>query len=228
MNMSSKMRFYVIAAVVFITFSVIAFVPSFVMNGTFWISYIFGAIAIAAQLYAYPKAFAGKSQKSKFYGFPIARVATVYLAAQLTLSLIFIIAAKFIPTWIAVIVGIIPLCAAAIGLVGVEIAREEVQRQDVQVKKDTTAMRAMQVKVKAFADICPTEVKTELEKLAESFRFSDPVSNDATKDLEAKLSVRLEDLGDAIATGNKEGISAQITKLSSLLAERNAVCKMGK
>ena len=226
--MNNKTRFYIAAAAVFVAFSVIAFVPPFVMNGTFWVSYIFGVIAIALQLYAYPKAFAGKSQKSKFYGFPIAKVATIYLIAQLALSLIFIIAAKFIPTWVAVIVGIILLCAAAIGLVGVEIAREEVHRQDVQVKKDTTAMRAMQVKVKALADICPAEVKAELEKLAESFRFSDPVTNDATKDLEAKLSVRLEDLSDAIAAGNTDGISAQIVKLSALLAERNAVCKMGK
>ena len=226
--MNNRTRFFVITAVVFLAFSAIAFLPPFTMNGVFWIAYIFGNIAIAAQIYAYPKAFAGDGAKSKFYGFPVARVSTVYLIAQLVLSLILMIASAVVPVWVAAIVCVLILCAAAVGLVGTEIAREEVQRQDVQVKKDTTAMRTMQAKVKALAANCPAEAKPELEKLAEAFRFSDPVSNDATKELEAKLAVRLDDLGDAIAEKNTENISGQITKLSMLLAERNAACKANK
>ena len=83
----SMIRFLVILAVVLIVFVVIAFVIPFAHTGVFWVALVFGLIAIAAQLYVQPKAFAGEGARSKFYGFPIGRVGVIYLIAQLVLSL---------------------------------------------------------------------------------------------------------------------------------------------
>ncbi len=60
----NKLRFYIVVAAVFVAFTVISFAVPFVKNGAFWVAYIFAVLAIAAQVYVYPKAFDGASAKS--------------------------------------------------------------------------------------------------------------------------------------------------------------------
>ena len=75
----------------------------FAKNGVFWLAYVFGVIAIAAQIYVYPKAFEGESARSKFYGFPIAKLSTIYLIVQLILSILCMAISKVLPTWVPVV-----------------------------------------------------------------------------------------------------------------------------
>ena len=83
-------RFYVTVGIIFVAFSVIAFVLPFGHGKVFWVAYLFGVVAIGAQAYVMPKTFVeGSSVRSKFYGFPIARVSTLYLVFQLVSSLVF-------------------------------------------------------------------------------------------------------------------------------------------
>ena len=127
----NKLRFYVAIAIIFVVLTVIAFALPLAKTATFWISYIFAVIALAVQIYAYPKAFEGESVKSKFYGFPIARITTIYLIAQLVLSLICMLAGKWVPVWIPLILSVVMLGAAAVGFIAAEGMRDEVERQDV-------------------------------------------------------------------------------------------------
>lgn len=71
-------------------------------------------------------------------------------------------------------------------------------------------------------------VKKELEKLAESFRFSDPVSSDATEEIENTIMEKLENLKISISSSDSDENIAKITELKNLLAERNRICKVSK
>ena len=218
----NRIRFYIILAVVFIIFTVIAFVAPFPHNTVFWLSYAFGAIAIAVQAYSWPSAFAGDGAKSKVYGFPIARVTTIYMIVQLILSLIFMVAGEKAPVWIPVILYIVLLGLAAIGMIAAETVRDEVVRQETVKQVNTGTMKALQAKVSAIAGACTDpEQKKMLNKLAEAFRYSDPVSSDATQKLEMKLDVLLDELHE---TKNAD----LIKKIEVTLAERNQLCKMSK
>ena len=85
----NEIRGYIVDAILLIVFSVIAFAAPFAKTGVFWMAYLFGVIAIAYQIYVFQISFnQGDDVKSKFYGFPIARVGVIYLAVQLVLSLI--------------------------------------------------------------------------------------------------------------------------------------------
>ena len=76
----NEIRGYIVDAIVFIIFSVISFAPPFHKAGVFWLAYIFGVIAIVYQIYVFKISFSqGDDVKSKFYGFPIARVGVIYL-----------------------------------------------------------------------------------------------------------------------------------------------------
>lgn len=225
----NKLRLYIVLAILFVVLSVIAFVLPLAKTATFWISYVFAVIALAVQIYAYPKAFAGENVKSKFYGFPIARVTTIYLVAQLVLSLIFMIAGKWVPVWIPVILFALMLGAAAIGFVAAEGMRDEVERQDVVHKANVGTMRALQSKAVFVASQCEdAETKKVLDAFAEALRFSDPVSSDALADIEENLTGLVEELGNAVLDKDYAGAQALCTKASTLLADRNRMCKLNK
>ena len=225
----NKLRLYIVLAILFVVLSVIAFALPLAKTATFWISYVFVVIALVVQIYAYPKAFAGESVKSKFYGFPIARITTVYLIAQLALSLIFMIAGKWVPAWIPVILFALMLGAAAIGFVAAEGMRDEVERQDVVHKANVGTMRALQSKSVFIAGQCDDpETKKALNAFAEALRFSDPVSSDALVDIEENLTGLVEELGNAVLDKDFEAARSLCAKASTLLADRNRMCKLNK
>ena len=225
----NKIRLYIVLAILFAVFSVIAFALPLAKTATFWISYVFAVIAIAVQIYAYPKAFEGPSVRSKFYGFPIARITTVYLVAQLALSLIFMLTAKWVPVWIPLILFVVMLGAAIVGFIAAEGVRDEVERQDVVHKANVTTMRALQSKALFVASQCEnTETKKALDAFAEALRFSDPVSSDALTDIEENLTGLVEELGNAVLDKDFEAARSLCAKASTLLADRNRMCKLNK
>ena len=225
----NKLRFCVVLAILFIALSAIAFALPLQKTAALWLGYVFAVIAIAVQLYTYPKAFAGKSVKSKFYGFPIARVSTIYLIVQFVLSLIFMLAGKWVPAWVALICSVLLFAAAAIGFIAADAMRDEVERQDIVHKANVGTMRALQSKAVFVASQCEdAETKKALDAFAEALRFSDPVSSDALTDIEENLTGLVEELGNAVLDKDFEAARSLCAKASTLLSDRNRMCKLNK
>ena len=219
----NRARLYVVLAILLVLVSVIAFAVPVERTPVFWLSYAFAVIAIAVQAYSYPKAFGGDSVRSRFYGFPIARVTTIYLILQLVLSLAVMLlsgtARVAIPTWAAVIVYALLLGLTLIGLITAEGVREEVERQEAEKPKKTETMRGLQNKAAAMAASCENpELKSALDDLAEKFRYSDPVSSEATEKLEMRMDIMLDEL-------KRDGSLKLAQEIRQTLAERNQVCK---
>ena len=119
--------------------------------------------------------------------------------------------------------------AAAIGFITVDAMRDEVERQDTVLKKSVTAMRDLQSRSASIAAQCEDpEVKAGLNALAEKFRFSDPVSSEATAEAESELSALMEELQTAILDADASSVSILTTKIEAKLNERNRLCKLNK
>ena len=228
--MKSQMRIGIILLIVLAVFTVIAFAVPFEHTAVFWISYgmgVFALLVLGGVLFT----MFGKETtvRSKFYGFPIARIAWCYGAAQLILSLIFMIFSAKIPVWIPVIVYVVLLAAAAIGLIGADAMSEEIVRQDAKLKTDISCMTTLRSIVYPLADQCadPNAKKT-LQKLAEDFRYSDPVSSEALKSVENDLEILVSELQNAVSSGDNTQITALCGKISTVLTERNRLCKLNK
>lgn len=226
----TKLRTGIVLAVVFVVFTVAAFAIPFRKTGVFWLSYVFGVVAIAAQIYVLQVAFTGqKSLRSKFYGFPIARVGVVYLVVQLVLSLVCMALAAILPIWIAILADVVVLGAAAVGFVATDAMREEIQRQDTVLKKDVSAMRAMQSMSRSLVSQCGDPMlRAELEKLSEALRYSDPVSSDALMEIEAELKGLLDEAQKAIVEQEYEAAGTLCRQAMGVLNERNRLCKLNK
>ena len=84
----NAMRGCTVLAILLAVFCVIAFAVPFARTKGFWLGFGFGLFAILFQLYIFRSAeTVNGSAKSRFYGFPVARIGVVYLAAQLAVSL---------------------------------------------------------------------------------------------------------------------------------------------
>ena len=220
------MRWIIGLAVLLVLYILIAFLIPFVHTPTFWVSFLFTLIAfgvVAATMYiAFIK---NPDAKSRFYGFPIAKIGVIYGAVQLVAGLIFMALAAWVPVWAAVLVYAIALGAAVIGLISAEAVVEEIRVQDVKLKKDVSLMRSLQSKVNQMASQCED---VGIKALAEEFRYSDPVSSDALAEIERDLAAAVDELQSAIVDGDSNATKQLCRKAFAVLAERNRLCKLNK
>lgn len=220
----------VVLALLFVVYTLIVLAVPFAKGGMFWLTYLFTAAAFGVQAYVFKLSFEKEAgAKSKFYGFPIARVGVLYLAVQLVLGLVFMALAAVAPVWLALVLYLALLVAAAVGVIATDSIRDEVERQDTQLKADVAAMRALQSQAAALPARCEDDAaKAALEKLAEEFRYSDPVSAPALTDLETDMAATMEELSVAVTDGDNAAVLALCKKISATLAERNRLCKLNK
>ncbi len=226
----NQKRFLMVIVIALVAFSVVAFAVPFKKNGIFWLSYIFAVISILTQIYVFKVAFNGmKTAKSKFYGFPIAQVGVVYMVVQLVLSLIFMALADIAPMWIAVIIYVLILAAATIGFISTDAVRDEIVRQDVKLSTDVSCMTTLRSIIYPLTDQCNDEnAKKVLRELSDEFRYSDPVSSEALKEVESTLEAQVGELQGLVMDGKTDDIMVLSKKIKVTLTERNRLCKLNK
>ena len=233
MNMNKKNKSIIAVYGILAFIYLIAFVViPFPKNAASWISFVFTLISfvlsLGVSLYVFGKE---DEMTSKFYGFPIFKIAYMYPLIQFVVGVIICLIAAFVavPYWVALILSLIILGVSAIGVIATDNARDIVEENEAEVERVTKATKIFNLNIASVLDLCTEpSVKIELEKLAESFRFSDPVSSDATEDIESTIMEKLENLKISISSSDSDENIAKITELKNLLAERNRICKMNK
>ncbi len=227
----NALRILLFAGIALVCFNVISFVIPLEKNGTFWVGYIFGMLAILLQLVVMKVAFNGaESIRSKFYGFPIARIGVIYGICQILLSFTAMALSPYIPLWIPIIVFVLMLAAASAGCIAADAVRETIETQDEKLVKDVSSMRSIQSKMNLILSQtdCGGDLQKAIEKLADEIKYSDPVSGKATEELEAELDTLIGELQKAVVDGENESALALCKKAGGILAERNRVCKLTK
>ena len=231
LNKKSKSVIAVYAIVLFVYVLAFLIIP-FNKTAASWISFVFTIIAITGSLFVCGYAFNAKQTLvSKIYGYPIFRVGAVYAIAQLAIGVVIcaISAVIAVPYWVALLVSVILLGAAAIGVIITDNTRDLVEEVDESVKVDTKNVTNFQINIAGIVDVCEnTEVKADLEKLNELFRFSDPVTNDETREIEESIKSMLTELKMLVVDGSTNDIKALIKKITNALNERNRICKASK
>lgn len=214
------------AVIVLAVYNLVAFVVPFAHTAAFWISYGFSFPAFAVVAISFYIAFLkNPDAKSRFYGFPVARIGLIYGIAQIVVSLAVMALAAIVPWWIPTLIYAVGLGIAALGLIGAEAVVEQIQTQDQTQKEAVSVMRTLQSKVSQLA---AQSEDAGIRALAEEFRYSDPVSNEAIAAAEADLAAIVDELQNAFVDGDKEAMDKLCRKAGLLLAERNRQCKLNK
>ena len=216
--------------VLLILYILIAFLIPFAKTATYWVSFVFTLIAfcvVAASIYiAFVK---NPDAKSRFYGFPIARIGVIYGVVQLVAGLLLMALGRWVPVWLAALVYAIGLGAAVLGLISADAVAEQIHAQDAKLKKDVAAMRAIQSKLSVLPGQCEDPVTAKcLTQLAEEIRFSDPVSSEATQETEADLNALTDELQKAVLENDTAAAQNLCKRCQAVLMERNRLCKLEK
>lgn len=226
----NTVRWLIVLAVVIIVYNVVVFVAPINRSAVFFLSWVFSLIAILAQVYVIHTAFyRGKGIKSKFYGWPIAKIGAVYLIIQIVFGLMFMAVGDRVRLWIPLVLYVLLLGVSAIGFIAADTMRDEVNRQDEKHEGEVIYMRTLYSRVISMSKtIQDSQVRTALEKFSEDLRFSDPVSSETLKDIESDLTACIDALQQAISESDYQNALTLIQKVETILEERNRFCKLNK
>ena len=196
-----------------------------------WISFAFGCasicIACGITLLAFNK---GEGYKSKIYGLPVIKVGAYYLIAQMAVSIIIYAVTAFVntPAWIALLSGIILLALCALGVLLTDNLRAVAEELDRSTEISIKTMKAFTVSLDAVVNACTDDtLRPSLESLAEDFKYSDPVSSEATEEIEATIKAEIDELL-ALVVSNDESARDKVAQIKNNLSTRNAICKSSK
>ena len=117
------------------------------------------------------------------------------------------------------------LAFAIVGVIGTDTMRDKVEKIDSETISHTQTMRELSLKLKQLSERYPY---SQLSKLVEEIRYSDPVSSDALRAVEERLSHSIDALTKALPEGNADLINRLIQNTFSILNERNQLCKQMK
>lgn len=214
---------YIVLGIVFAIFNIITFLIPTEKTSAFWVAYMFTVLAFASQIIIWKIAFkSAETLKSKFLGIPLISVGITYLIIQLIAFAIFM-ALSFVSIWIVVVTCSLILGISSICLISTEVAKEEIIRVEEKIAAKVFHIKALQVDIEMLAEAeKDLKAKEALAKLARRIRFSDPMSNDALADIEAKIFQKVEALK---SVNDKDAI---INELNLLVTERNKKTKLLK
>lgn len=215
-----KQNGYLILGIVFAVFTVVAFVAPFTKTPVFWVSYLFGLVAICFQISLWNKALKGESLKSKFLGFPVLYIGVTYLIVQLIISLI-MMAVPGIPIWVVIIVDVIVLAITCILSISGDVAKTAIEKTEEKVQTKTAFIKGL----KADVDVLLSEekdpvIKKELVKLADDIRYSDPMSSSELEEIENQIAEKIAAI--ASAGDSKRYL---ISEIIGLIKQRSIKCK---
>ena len=232
-NFNKKNKSIVAVFLAILVIYVLAFllIP-FPKNAASWISFGFTIVAIIYSLFVCAYVFNSKaSVKSKFYGFPIIRVGVIYAVVQLVIGITVcrIDAVTALPYWIALLISVLLLAAAAIGIIATDNTRDMVEEIEDAGKAQTFFVKSLTADTQCLIAKASNEaMKSELTKVYEAARYSDPVSNEALADVEGRITTALTSLTSAVKENNAEQVTLSAKELLELISERNIKCKAFK
>ncbi len=207
---------YIVIAILFVIYNVIAFVIPTTKTSAFWICYAFTVISFAVQAYVW-YATIGKKQdlKSKLLGSSITYISAVYLAIQFVAFLIFMFVSSA-PNWCAILVCVMILGISAVCMITTNAGTEMITATENKVAVKRQFIKDLQIEVEMLAETeTDSEIKLKLTELAKKIRLSDPMSDPSLADLENEMSIKVASIDHSTDK------SAAIAEVERLLLKRN-------
>lgn len=213
-----------ISSILFVVFTVLAFMLPFYRDISFWTGYAFGALAFSICTSVLIYAIGRPGIKSKFFGLPLLYIAVPYLAIQIALSLLQM-AIPFMPFRLAFLLNFLLLAAAAIGLIGTNMGTQAIIGLDERIKGNVMVIAQLKGEVESLIPRTnDPEIKKSLKALVETIRYSDPMSNPQLAEQEGQISFMVQLLKTNIQS--EAATSSTLCKdIENAITERNRILK---
>ena len=232
--MNKKFKYYaLIWAILLAVFNVICFITPdetagmSKFGGAFWAGYIFITIAFIGQLVCAYIALKTDDKTKLFYNIPIIRVSYTGLILTLVFGAL-CMAIPNLPNWVGIIVCVLVLAFTAIAVIKAKAASDVVENIDKKVKAQTLFVKSITVDAESLlARAATPEAKDACKKVFEAVRYSDPMSNDALAGVESQITLKFNELSEAVS-GGADNVKNIADELVVLIGDRNRKCKLLK
>lgn len=236
MNKAPTPKSFVSAAIfgiAFVTYNVLLFAIAGFSDhgGAFWCSYVFMLLAFATAIGGNLMLKTRATQpKDWFLGYPIMKHCFTYLIAELVLSALFMILDANDCSWvISFALQFLLFAVFATLILSGFLVKDMIQEVSQNAKKKTSQLKLLQVDVEMIATASnDQQIKFAYTKLAETIRFSDPMSSDALADLENQIAYLVQQAKTYAAMNDVPNALMLSEKINLLLVERNKKCKILK
>lgn len=229
--MKKNFKYYIICwAALFALFNFLTFiVPSWPnvekYTASFFIGYSVTVVAFVGQFVCGWLSFSEDSLKKVFYNVSLFSVSTKSLIAIFVFGLIFMVITP-LPYWISAVVCSIVLVVNGIAVVKAKIAVDVVSSIDEKIEKATSFILEMrELSESLYKNTEVDELKALCKKVAEEFKYSDPMSNDELNNLEVAINASFKDFKDAVNKSNLDLSTNKSKELINLIVERKMKCK---
>lgn len=226
----ARNTFLIIWAICFALYNVIVFVVPNENYGTesFWIGYALITVALVGNLASSFIALNSKTNAKLFNNIPLITTSIVETVVSSIAGAIFI-AVPGIKSWAVVVVSAIILAISAIVSIIAKSTADTVSHIDDKIKKQTSFIKGITLDAELLMSSAGNdEIKAEIKKVYEAFRFSDPMSSDALNDVEDRIQNQFNLLQEVVITENTEKVSQVSKDLLNLIDYRNKKCKISK
>lgn len=228
--MKKTLKFYVICwAILLVVFHIVAFLlPGRKFSGSFWIGYVFIALAMIGQLVCAYVSFQQDNLQKFFYHVPLI---TISYSAAILMAVVGILcmAIPFLPAWVGAIVCLLILGFSIVSVIKARAAADIVENLDDKTKAQTFFMQSLTAQAESLlAKATNEQIKSALKGVYEVIRYSDPMSNYGLADIEGQIAQKFAALSSAVASENPEQVKAAAEDLLALVSDRNKKCKLLK
>jgi len=192
---------------------------------SFWINYGFAILAFLVQPVIWEVILGrNKSLKSKFLGFPIIYVGSIYFCIQMILFVVLVLIPSVSPL-LALSINLIVAGVAIISLAIVEIGKDEVSRIEEKVSGKRFLIDELLIEVEMLArSQSDPIIRKVLDELAEKIRFSDPMSSNILAAIEEEIRLKVF----ALKNFETSKMVESVKDIETLIFKRNSLVLITK
>ncbi len=233
--MKKNFKYYIaIWAVLLAVYNVVVFtvqaLPGYEINydARFWIAWGFILAAFVGQLICAYTAFKAENNGKLFLNLPLITQSYSGAVAMTAIGSACMLIPNF-PYWIAAVACVLVFALSATGVIKAKAAAELVSDVEEKVKAQTFFTKSLTADAETLmARAKSEEIKSELKKVCEAVRYSDPMSSDALAGIEGQINAAFSRLTQAVADNQAETVKELSNELLLLINDRNKKCRLLK
>lgn len=202
--------------IVFIVVNVVIFALADDKEGAFWLSYIF--LIAAFLLFAFVSIYLSDTTNKRILGYPLVVGAGAYLAIEIVVALIFMLAA-YEAVVAALIVQVILLALFVLGLLSGQMVNTQIHQKEQARGTDLMNFRFILEKMKQVQQKVEysASYRKTIEQAYDSLAGGQVTSTPEIKDIEMNILSKIDQLSNAVDqkdSGAIQNICSEIIRLS--------------
>ena len=195
-------------------------------GGSFWAGYVFTNLSFLLFFFCLYKTINESNKTNQFYDLSLLRVSRNYLIMMIIVGVVVMLVPD-LALWIGITITGILFVFSAIKLLKTDTAIEVVEHIDNKAKEKTSNILSWRSDSSNLINLTNNaKSRNSAKKIADAFKFSDPVSNESLLSIEQEINDKFNEYKEHI--NDEEIITNLEQELISLIKERNEKCKLGK